>query len=76
VVTGFGSGDLDGDGYGDVLVGAPYCLESGRVFVYRGSVDGLVTTPSWTMVNTEQWLKFGVAVAALPGTSIATRSTM
>jgi hypothetical protein len=39
------AGDVDGDGYSDVIVGAPdYTINSflyGRVFVYRGSPDGL-----------------------------------
>lgn len=33
-----GAGDVDGDGYHDVLVAAP---DDGRVFLYRGGPDGL-----------------------------------
>ncbi len=36
------AGDLNGDGYGDMLVGAPReAAETGRVYVYFGSATGL-----------------------------------
>jgi hypothetical protein len=55
--TGFGYvvrgvGDVDGDGYGDVAVGAPYyaqggSAQTGRVYVYRGAAaSGMSRTPA------------------------------
>ena len=57
--SGFGNyvspaGDVNGDGYDDVLVGAngydiglPEGDGNGRVYAYFGSATGLRTTPSW-----------------------------
>jgi hypothetical protein len=41
------TGDIDGDGYDDLVVGAPYedfqtTVDAGAVYVYRGSPHGLV----------------------------------
>lgn len=45
-------GDVNGDSFGDVLVGAPYFdngfTDEGRVFLYYGSSSGLSATPGWS----------------------------
>jgi len=41
------AGDVNNDGYSDVIVGAPTYNE-GRAFVYHGSTSGLSTNPNWT----------------------------
>ena len=38
-----GTGDVDGDGFDDVAVAAPY-LDGGRVYLYRGGAGGLEPT--------------------------------
>ena len=40
------AGDVNGDGHGDVVLGAPK-LGQGRVFVHCGFKSGLALTPSW-----------------------------
>ncbi len=53
-----GAGDVNGDGYGDVLVGVPGCCDylldeslEGRVDAYLGSSTGLSTVPDWSLVG-------------------------
>jgi hypothetical protein len=52
-----GTADVDGDGFSDALVGAPFAsgseltLENGYAALYRGSAGGLIPTAAW--------LKFG-----------------
>jgi hypothetical protein len=50
-----GAGDVDGDGFDDLLVSAPHFSaapdETGKVYLFRGSASGLGLTPSWTFVS-------------------------
>ncbi|MBN1135642.1 MAG: VCBS repeat-containing protein, partial [Anaerolineae bacterium] len=57
------AGDVNGDGYADVIVGAPYYNNYGRIYVYHGSSGGLSTTPAFTMTGTSTLRRFGHAVA-------------
>ncbi|MBN1665853.1 MAG: FG-GAP repeat protein, partial [Anaerolineales bacterium] len=68
------AGDVDGDGYDDVLVGAPFfdtgTVIEGRVFLYRGGVTGIFPLPSQELDPTDQeTAEFGWAVAAAGDTN-------
>lgn len=54
------AGDVDRDGYGDVIVGAPL---ANRAFVYRGSAMGVEMTPAWTLSGTDAEMNFGGQVS-------------
>jgi hypothetical protein len=41
------AGDVNGDGYADVIVGAAFYVGDGRAYVYHGSPGGLSTTADW-----------------------------
>ncbi|MBK9332675.1 MAG: FG-GAP repeat protein [Ignavibacteria bacterium] len=61
------AGDVNGDGYSEVIVGAPYYdngqTDEGGVFVYHGSVNGLSLTPNWTKEINQASALFGLSVA-------------
>ncbi len=61
------AGDVDGDGFGDVIVGAwIYKLavaEEGRVYVYRGSASGLSVSPDWIADGSQVEANFGLGAA-------------
>jgi hypothetical protein len=64
------AGDINGDGYSDVLVGAPYfdiggATDGGVVFVYHGSAAGIITTPADTLYKPNNYYStFGKSVAS------------
>jgi hypothetical protein len=61
------AGDVNGDGYADVLIGAKNYsngqTEKGAVFVYLGSPEGLMSEPAWIMEGDEEGTRFGASVA-------------
>ena len=63
-----GAGDVNGDGYDDVIVGAPYNnggagSNTGEAYVYHGSASGLSTTPDWSDQGEAAEDYFGISVA-------------
>jgi len=61
------AGDVNGDGYSDVIVGA-YSFDNGevnegRAYVYHGSAAGLSSVPAWTAESNQAGGLFGVSVA-------------
>lgn len=60
---GVGAGDVDGDGFVDVVVGIRGNTvtgdSKGTVLVYKGSKNGLSTTPAYTLTGTQAKEEFG-----------------
>jgi hypothetical protein len=70
--AGFGhavssAGDVDNDGFSDVLVGAPAynggLAEEGQASLYLGSMTGLVTTAEWSVESNQATAELGFSVA-------------
>src|SRR5262249_31782614 len=66
--AGAPAGDVEGDGYADVVIGAPALTNGdrneGRAYVFSGSSTGLSATPSWTVESDQRDAFFGNAVGA------------
>ncbi len=64
-----GAGDTNGDGWGEVIVGARVFdngeVDEGRAFVFGGSAAGLSAAPVWTAEPNQPGASFGVAVAGI-----------
>src|SRR6185436_18950919 len=60
------AGDVNGDGYADVIVGASLYdngqTDEGKAFVYLGSAAGLASTPAWSAESDQAFAHFGVSV--------------
>ena len=59
------AGDVNGDGYDDVIIGAyGYSSYKGKAYLYLGSDTGLSTTPSWTATGEDNDYYFGISVSS------------
>jgi hypothetical protein len=72
-IAGFGvsvasAGDVNSDGYSDVIVGSPYYdsgeTNEGRAFVYLGSASGLAASSAWFAESNQMGARFGFSVAS------------
>jgi serine/threonine-protein kinase len=63
-----GVGDIDGDGFGDVAIAAPQHPaggdQRGKVYLYRGNVSGVETTPAWSLEGDQDGALFGWSLVA------------
>ena len=62
------AGDVNGDGYSDVIVGAQYYdngeTDEGAAFIYHGSASGINTTAVTTIEGGQAYANLGVSVAS------------
>ncbi|MBK8231212.1 MAG: FG-GAP repeat protein [Candidatus Eisenbacteria bacterium] len=62
------AGDVNGDGYGDVIVTAPFydglATDDGRAYIYLGSIGGLATSAAWTASPGQPFARFGTSAAS------------
>jgi hypothetical protein len=62
------AGDVDKDGFSDLLVAAPNydlpsALDAGRVYLFRGSATGPSSLPAWSADGVQPGAHFGFALA-------------
>ncbi|HEY0977325.1 MAG TPA: FG-GAP-like repeat-containing protein, partial [Flavobacteriales bacterium] len=61
------AGDVNGDGYGDVLVGAPAYPNytwRGRAYLYLGSASGLSGAPAWVFTGQDPEDRLGYSLSS------------
>ena len=63
------AGDVNGDGFNDVLVGAPHedagQIDEGRVYLFYGTASGPSSSPAWIGESNQAGALYGSAVAGL-----------
>jgi hypothetical protein len=59
------AGDVNNNGYDDVIIGAPRPSSIGYAYVFLNSADGLSTTHSWRVSDEESGSSFGTSVAGV-----------
>lgn len=59
------AGDVDGDGYDDVIIGAPRPTNVGYAYVYHNSASGLPSSFSWKVSDDKGGSSFGATVAGV-----------
>ena len=60
-----GAGDIDADGYGDLIVGAhAWSGITGRAYFFHGTTTGVTTSPQATLAGIDPLDNFGRAVSA------------
>jgi FG-GAP-like repeat/FG-GAP repeat len=67
-ITGNGIGDVNGDGYADIMIGLPFNTNGqsfeGQCFAFYGSATGLSATPNWNFESNLSGSNSGTSVAA------------
>lgn len=59
-----GAGDVNNDGYDDVMVGAPYFDDEGKVWIWYGSATGISTSADWGWKCSVTGAELGWSVAS------------
>ncbi len=58
------AGDINGDGYSEVIVGAySYSSSAGKTYLFYGGAGGLSTTADWTAVGENSGDNFGISLS-------------
>jgi hypothetical protein len=71
------AGKVNGDAYGDIIVGAPWYdnahVDAGRAYVFFGKATGLNAQPAWTADGDQDGALFGFSVGSSQpsGSSVA-----
>ena len=67
------AGDVNGDGFSDLLIGAPYDKSSGvtagKAYVFHGGPQPLSTNPAWASTSDRPGAEFGYSVSAAGDTN-------